>query len=183
MLDAEKLFKMFADQQTLDEIALQMPYAKNKTISILVRTKTGGGGKAGNSSKHGCSIKATIEGSSYLFPVPTKSYNDLKQTDKTLSILNDTKSKLSNRVAFNTIMSFIYDNQMAIIALWFSDGERTKIGDAIIDYLNNQLSSNDYTKLKLKAKDQTELNHDKDMVTKYVQEKLKDTTTVLYFGA
>lgn len=136
---------------------------------------------------HSTSVKITFSSKNdknddipeYTIPIPTKPYNTLRNNEpaniKMEEFMND--ADLSNKIK-QYIRSFIYDNQMAIIAYWYStDLNNRNIEVALEKYLHRAF------KRRSIPKSVTELEADKEMLTDYVRKECKDDTVVLHFGA
>lgn len=93
-------------------------------------------------------------------------------------------TKATNPVIANSVLSFIYDNQMWLRALWESkDGERGRVGSILYDYLEHEITSTKYIDTTSKPKSAKELDADKEEITKYVRKQLKDDSIQLDFGS
>lgn len=199
MLDSNKLFHELFDTQIMDETNLgipvepsdykQMASGKQKTKNgwhIVLRVKAGGAGRSGSSSQHGgCSIKIQNNtGFNMKIVIPNKPYDMLASTDIAVRDLVDFYNKADKTVR-NLVRFFIYDNQMAIIAYWFTpNNENELIAKALFDHMRNSIITKRYDKNTItKSKSQDELENDKVMLNEYVQQKLDDSSIELYFGS
>ena len=136
---------------------------------------------------HSTSVKITFSNKEndnvklkeYTLPVPTKAYNTLRNNAPAIVKMEEfmDKARLSNKIK-QYIRSYIYDNQMAIIAYWYStDLNNRNIEVALEKYLHRAF------KRRSIPKSVTELEADKEMLINYVRKECKDDTIVLYFGA
>ena len=193
---------MFADQQTLDESNIGIPLNKNdyKIMTtkdksgngwqMVIRSARGGAGVAMNQAFHACSIKVqrTSGGSRKLdmkIVIPTKSYDSLKSSD--IAIIDMNKFYANRDIITdvrNVVRSFVYDNQIAIIAFWFTpNDESDRIGTVLKRYMVDQLVSKEYVDNTISTwKSQKELDVDKEKLNEYVQQKLDDASIQLHFG-
>ena len=163
------------------------PFAGNVAVQIFVRSKYGGGGRGGNVSIHDCTVKIIIDGANVIeLPVPVYPYSNIPSEKIRALYKNATKElpNLLNQNIVNSILSFIYDNQMWIRALWESkDGERGRIGSIPYDYLQSAILSSKYIGLSLSPKSARELEDDKEEIVKYVRKQLKDDSIQIDFGS
>lgn len=202
MLDAKKLFEMFADQQALDESNIGIPLSKHdhrvmqtkdksdNGLQMVIRSARGGAGVAMNQAFHACSIKVqeTSRGNIKFerkIVIPSKSYDSLKSTDIAIVDMNEFYAcrNFTMKVR-NIVRSFVYDNQIAIIAFWFTpNDESDRIGTVLKRYMVDQLVSKEYVDNTISTwKSQKELDVDKEKLNEYVQQKLDDASIQLHFG-
>lgn len=167
----------------------QMASGKQKTKNgwhIVLRVKAGGAGRSGSSSQHGgCSIKIQNNtGFNMKIVIPNKPYDMLSSTDIAIKDLTEFYSKADKNIR-NLVRSFIYDNQMAIIAYWFApNNENEPIAKALFDYMRNNIIKKRYDRNGVtRGKSQDELENDKVILNEYVQQKLDDSSIELYFGS
>lgn len=187
MLDAEKIFHMFNDQ--LNEISYVIPAKKKNEhpVTINIRTKLGGGGKAGASSMHSCSIKIKIGSGrnivEYPLIVPTIPFSQFKIDPNKVGSKEYLKNHLNNNDVYDTVIGFVHDNQMAILAYWNeAGGERSAVGKAIETYIKAKISVNNYRDKTFRIpKEQDSLDTDKKEIITYVRKQLKDDTIDIKF--
>ena len=119
----------------------------------------------------------------YTLPVPTKAYNTLRNNAPAIVKMEEFmgKSRLSNKIK-QYIRSYIYDNQMAIIAYWYQDTSDSIVSNVIKKYLIDKMVEGKY-KQTIDAKSADELEQDKEMLTDYVRKECQDDTIILHFGA
>lgn len=199
MLDSQKLFQEIFDNQSLTETNLGIPVEPSdykqmasgipKTKNgwhIVLRVKAGGAGRSGSLSQHGgCSIKIQNNtGFNMKIVIPNKAYDMLSSTDIAIKDLTEFYGKADKNIR-NLVRSFIYDNQMAIIAYWFApNNENEPIAKALFDYMRNNIIKKRYDRNGvIKSKSQDELENDKVILNEYVQQKLDDSSIELYFGS
>ena len=183
MLDWHKLVNLINknNPELMNEVYLRTTGStKNKNIKIVVRCKSGGGGHSNAPSKHDCSIK--VGDAQTEVWIPNKPFDEVKPKGN-LQTISDLKRSLSS-TAFKIVSNFIYDNQAAIIALWYApDGENGRVGSTILSYIRNKLATVDYSSVKVKPKTAAELDADKEAITQYVKDTLQDDTIDLSFGS
>ena len=204
MLDEMKLFeqvnKMIDTKNgILDEIFLPFPTKRSEyeslqndtntktKITIFVRTKFSEGGSSGKPSKHDCTVKVKYgqtSDSNVDVRVPVYAYDDVPSYDRgdvdaSIKKLTNTCGKSISRV----VMSFIYDNQMWLRALWHSQSEAYGTGKLIIDYLRNKIRDTDYVNTGISRKSEDALESDRKEVIEYVRANLGDGTDKLEFGS
>lgn len=153
-------------------------------IFLRARSEASRGGYT--AAQHSCSVKLKIKksGSSaddYEIPIPTKSYNNEKESyfnelTKFYKIIKDDDIT-------NVLINFILDNQMAIIAYWYQDSSTTKEAKALLKYLRSKMAYEKYNNKKHTIKDSKTLKDDQEMLIKYVQDETGKSNTILYFGA
>lgn len=140
---------------------------------------------------HSTSVKITFSNKEidndsikeYTLPVPTKAYNTLRNNAPAIVKMEEfmDKARLSNKIK-QYIRSYIYDNQMAIIAYWYQDTSDSIVSNVIKKYLIDKMAEGKY-KHTINPKTADELEIDKEMLTDYVRKECKDDTVVLHFGA
>lgn len=140
---------------------------------------------------HSTSVKITFSNKEndnvklkeYTLPVPTKAYNTLRNNAPAIVKMEEfmDKARLSNKIK-QYIRSYIYDNQMAIIAYWYQDTSDSIVSNMIKKYLIDKMAEGKY-KQNINAKSADELEQDKEMLTNYVRKECKDDTIILYFGS
>ena len=140
---------------------------------------------------HSTSVKITFSNKEtdsdsireYTLPVPTKAYNTLRNNAPAIVKMEEfmDKSRLSNKIK-QYIRSYIYDNQMAIIAYWYQDTSDSIVSNIIKKYLIDKMAEGKY-KQTIDAKSADELEQDKEMLTDYVRKECQDDTIILHFGA
>lgn len=172
------------DIRTLKEI-IGMPLDENISINmnklykISIRTKFSAS-HGGNVSQHGTSIKIITSEHIYEIEIPTKSYLSLNKSDKALqSIKAFRKSKDINRLMANSVESFIYVNQAAILAYWYIPNDR-KYTDAIEKYITQR--DIDYFSVSASPRTDAQLEDDKRAITEFIRKELNDQTIKLDFG-
>lgn len=152
---------------------------------ILLRARSEASRGGYTAAQHSCSVKLKIKKSGgldeYEIPIPTKSYNNKKESyfnelTKFYKILKDDNIT-------NVLINFILDNQMAIIAYWYQDSSTTKEAKALLKYLRSKMAYEKYNNKKHTIKDDKTLKDDQEMLIKYVQDETGKSNAVLYFGA
>lgn len=140
---------------------------------------------------HSTSVKITFSNKEidndsikeYTLPVPTKAYNTLRNNAPAIVKMEEfmDKARLSNKIK-QYIRSYIYDNQMAIIAYWYQDTSDSIVSNIIKKYLIDKMAEGKY-KQTINAKSADELEQDKEMLTDYVRKECQDDTIILHFGS
>lgn len=194
MLDEMKLFEQVNKMIDTKNGVLNedyIPFGGRVEVRLFIRSKYGGGGRNGNASSHDCTVKIIIKinefkKSNIEFPVPVYSYTDIPvkrlhdMYDTATTKLEDT----TNSIIANSVLSFIYDNQMWLRALWErKDAERGRVGSVIYNYLEREIRSTKYIGATLEPKSMKELEEDQKEITKYVRKQLKDDSIQLDFGS
>lgn len=191
MLDEMKLFEhvnrmIGAKNGVMNES--YTPFAGHETVQLFVRSKYGGGGRGGNTSIHDCTVKIIIVGrnENIELPVPVYPYTNIPSAkiEKKYNDAIKAMNRILGQQMANSILSFVYDNQMWLRALWEAkDVERGKIGSIPYNYLQDEISSSKYMGLSLTPKTEKELDEDKKEITKYVRKQLKDDSIQIDFGS
>lgn len=187
MLDTKKIFHMFNNQ--LNEISYTIPAKKKNEhpVTINIRTKAGGGGRAGMQSVHSCSIKVKIGSGRNVVEcpliIPTVPFSQFKIDPNKVGSKEYLRNHLSNSDAYDAVIGFVHDNQIAILAYWYaSGGERSGIGKVIEAYIKAKISANDYRDRTFRiSKEQDELDADKKGLITHVRKQLKDDTIDIKF--
>ena len=183
--DRKKLSTMLNNIKAADNAFRTNP----ERLTIYVRLNIEVDPGDSDNSKHACSVKyktansRSDNGSKVI--VPTKAYSTFKDNSKAMLSIKELKNddKLTKK-EINGIKSFIYDNQMAIIAYWYSGStNNSKLQMAIRKYILQKIIENDYMSTNFDAKTQPELEQDKKEITDYVRNEMQDHTIELYFGA
>ena len=204
MLDEMKLFEhvnrmIGAKNGVMNEIFLPFPTKRSEyeslqngvntktKISIFVRAKYSEGGSSGKSSKHDCTVKVKYGQTSKAeveVRVPVYAYDDIPLCDKgeiDASIKN--LEKQGGKSISRIVMSFIYDNQMWLRALWHSQSEAYGVGKLMVDYLENKIHDVDYTNVEILRKSESALESDREEVIEYVKTHLGDGAGKPEFGS
>lgn len=135
-------------------------------------------------TQHSASVKIYKSGSrsrtnNIEIRVKTKSYcGDKSHKPISSSLINagiDSKSA-------KFIESFIYDNQMAIIAFWYTTDSGSKFADGFEEYFKNNILENDYYKDSVEPKSDDKLELDKRLIENFIREYYNDSSITLYFG-
>lgn len=155
---------------------------KHTNYNIYIRTGSEGTRAANQKGTHSCSIKVQAQSRKYEIPIPTKAYNTLSSNDKYKKKLKEFKED-KDSVFVKAVTSFIYDNQMAIIAYWYQPNSDTAAAKALFSFMKNQMKINNYARNKIQQRSADELEADKEMLTNYVRKECQDDTIVLHFGA
>ena len=155
---------------------------KHTNYNIYIRTGSEGTRAGAQKGSHSCSIKAQVQSRKYEIPIPTKAYETLSSNDKYKKKLKEFKED-KNSVFVKAVTSFIYDNQMAIIAYWYQPNSDTVAAKALFSFMKNQMKINNYARNKIQQRSADELEQDKEMLTNYVRKECKDDTIILHFGA
>lgn len=140
---------------------------------------------------HSTSVKITFSSKNdknddipeYTIPIPTKPYNTLRNNEPANIKMEEfmDNADLSNKIK-QYIRSFIYDNQMVIIAYWYQNTSDSIISNTLKKYIINKMAEGSY-KHTINPKTADELEIDKEMLTDYVRKECQDDTIVLHFGA
>ena len=133
---------------------------------------------------HGCSIKVQAhskDAGDYII-IPTKSFLSLPKKSKVFTSMEICAKKL-NRKTYKTIESFIYDNQMAIVAYWYCGKYSTDVKLALRRYLATRMRDTKYYNLSVSPKTEAELEKDKEALNSYVRKACKDNNIELFYGS
>lgn len=166
----------------------QMASGKRKTTNgwhIAIRVGISGAAYNDTSSQHACSIKVQKTGSFNMkLAIPTVSYETLPTTDIAVKDMESFCAKADKDIR-DAVRSFVYDNQMAIIAYWYTpSNENEPVAKALEEYMHNQLVQKEYTKNKVtKPKSPDELEADKEALNNYVRQKLDNSSIQLHYGS
>lgn len=171
-----------------DEAPIQNALSMNRNnyevskdkIRILVRRED----EATNA--HGCSVKVQrLKGSKsdIAIPIPTKPYGTLKKGDPALAGLDELRDAVSSK-EYKAISSFLYDNQMLIIAYWYSHKfNDDEVCNLLRRYIAERLINGKYYKDQVAAKSAEQLEGDKKEIDDYVSNSTKNRIKHLYYGA
>ena len=140
------------------------------------------GGKNSNASgmQHSVSIKVKTKKNAKGFPIPisTKSYADGITSSK--QDIDDSLKKAGVSKSFiRFAKSFIYDNQMALCAYWYTKDVPFTVFDA---YFKAKTSEVDYSSTKIDPKTTDELNADKIEIINYLRNATKNPDLIVDFG-
>ena len=166
MIDIVKLMEAVENFGLMDESSIK--FRTNPECKIIVRSKTGGGGHAGNPSQHGCSIKLMVKGIKSAVPliIPEIPYEELDQVAaiKVQDSITELYRKTDNGKHYHADMclQFAYDNQAAIVTLWNVDDEASPEGEMIKEFMQHQADATNYYKTKRKTW-KTRKEYDEDM--------------------
>lgn len=133
---------------------------------------------------HGCSIKVQThsnENGDYII-IPTKSFLSLPKNSKVFTSMETCAKKL-NRKTYKAIESFIYDNQMAIIAYWYCGKQTADVKVALSRYLATKMRDTKYYNISISPKTDAELEKDKEALNSYVRKECKDNNIELFYGS
>ena len=155
---------------------------KHTNYNIYIRTGSEGTRAGAQKGSHSCSIKAQVQSRKYEIPIPTKAYETLSSNDKYKKKLKEFKED-KDSVFVKAVTSFIYDNQMAIIAYWYQPNSDTVAAKALFSFMKNQMKINNYARNKIQQRSADELEADKEMLINYVRKECQDDTIILHFGA
>ena len=179
----ETSFSMPKDKGQLSQLKKSSGFRIKNDCRILIRTADEAG--YGNSKAyHACSVKIySADKASCELDVPTKYFPD---KDKAYNKIQDFKKSdtlgLPTRVR-EAFVSFIYDNQMAIVAYWYLSGRDLKTKDILDEYFKNQIIKNNYVRNGLSGpKSKEDLENDKNALRNYVWMHPSGSTTELNFG-
>lgn len=181
LLDAEKLLSVLRSR-VLTEANLSVPTCKSDykklakaqdltfhgaVASIYMRSKDEAAvGKSEGRGKHGCSVKVSTQFGEFSIAIPSGQM-DLQR--KSVNDIDVFHSSVKDRNLRSSVMSLIYDNQVAILALWNAVGQ-DDLRRAIRGYIKAQIISSDYLKQPIKScKTEDELESDKDELVAYIQ--------------
>ena len=135
---------------------------------------------------HSTSVKITTDNEDegdYTIPIPTKAYSTLRHNAPAIvrmeEFINESKSPSKIK---QVVRSFIYDNQMAIIAYWYQDTSNSTVSNILERYLIDKMVEGKYKQI-INAKSADELEQDKEMLTNYVRKECQDDTIILHFGS
>lgn len=155
---------------------------KHTNYNIYIRTGSEGTRAGAQKGSHSCSIKAQVQSRKYEIPIPTKAYETLSSNDKCKKKLKEFKQD-KDSLFVKAVTSFIYDNQMAIIAYWYQPNSSTPAAKALFSFMKNQMKTNNYAHNRVHHKTSDELEVDKEMLTNYVRKECQDDTIILHFGS
>lgn len=191
------------DEETLNETSITIPYTddilsslkslapgeyetNNGVYKIFVRDANSAvrGKMATEKSgmQHGASVKLYDPNNNMLIIIPTKSFeiNDNETRKDFKTIEKFTKTSGWPKKAIKTVLNFIFDNQMLIIALWYAN--TSDMVKCLTELCKIKFIEEDYANAKIKPKRQLELNNDKKDLNEYVRKELNDPSIELYFG-
>ena len=192
-----------AEDEALNEASISIPYTDNILTSlkslpfgeyvtdngvykIFVRDANSAvRGKMATSEsgmQHSASIKLYGPNDNRLIIIPTKSFevNDNETRKDFKTIENFVKTSGWPKKAIKTVLNFIFDNQMLIIALWYAN--TSDMVKCLTELCKIKFIEEDYANAKIKPKRQLELNNDKKDLNEYVRKELNDPSIELYFG-
>lgn len=182
MINISELMRLVGNYDSINESFIMIPGKgkSTKTFKIDVRSRSGGGGRAGNVSQHSCSIKVKVDGTSTGIPliIPPIPYDTLdeKGIEKVQGSIDTMYRKLkqSESKIGDACLQFAYDNQAAIVALWSINDETSPEGIALKDYMKERVSEVDYFSAKRKSwKSEEEYNADVAKINTYVKDHIK----------
>lgn len=133
---------------------------------------------------HGCSIKVQTHSSDngdYII-IPTKSFLDLPKNSKVFTSMETCAKKL-NRKTYKAIESFIYDNQMAIVAYWYCGKQTANIQVSLRRYLAKRMRDTKYYNVSISPKTEDELEKDREALTNYVRKDRNNNNIELFYGS
>ena len=133
---------------------------------------------------HGCSIKVQTHSSDngdYII-IPTKSFLDLPKNSKVCTSMEICAKKL-NRKTYKAIESFIYDNQMAIVAYWYCGKQTANIQVSLRRYLAKRMRDTKYYNVSISPKTEAELEKDREALTNYVRKDRNNNNIELFYGS
>lgn len=133
---------------------------------------------------HGCSIKVQTHSSDngdYII-IPTKSFLDLPKNSKVFTSMEICAKKL-NRKTYKAIESFIYDNQMAIVAYWYCGKQTANIQVSLRRYLAKRMRDTKYYNVSISPKTEAELEKDREALTNYVRKDRNNNNIELFYGS
>lgn len=133
---------------------------------------------------HGCSIKVQTHSSDngdYII-IPTKSFLSLPKNSKVFTSMETCAKKL-NRKTYKAIESFIYDNQMAIVAYWYCGKQTVNIQVSLRRYLAKRMRDTKYYNVSISPKTEDELEKDREALTNYVRKDRNDNNIELFYGS
>lgn len=133
---------------------------------------------------HGCSIKVQTHSSDngdYII-IPTKSFLSLPKNSKVFTTMETCAKKL-NRKTYKAIESFIYDNQMAIVAYWYCGKQTADIQVSLRRYLAKRMRDTKYYNVSVSPKTEDELEKDREALTNYVRKDRNNNNIELFYGS
>ena len=142
--------------------------------SIIIIRNRYNDGYSGNIIRHSTSVKVKIKAEEHSITIPTCSYYTLSAPDRAITELSNFKRISVNKNVINFVVSFIYDNQAAIIAYWYVQNLDDKVKDAFTKYFSERVSSGRYSKGDVQPKIDKYLNADFDNVMDYIRKEIDD---------
>lgn len=147
---------------------------------LLVRTNEQG--HSGNRISHATSVKVVTPHHTYEIMIPTKAYDSAKDS-YTESMSEFMKNKELDATVRSVVRSFIYDNQMAIIAYWYHGTANDDIGKELVNLMTINMRVSEYIRNTVtKPKTQQELDADKEDLNAHFRQFLHDDNYNFYFG-
>lgn len=173
MLDLKNFMK-FANSP-IDESAV-IYLGDKQNIKIFLRNRHDDG-RSGNIIRHATSVKIKCGNSKEIsIRIPAESYysDSVKSVTKDSIKQIDSTKELKDYKKF--IKSFIYDNQAAIIALWYADTMSNEELAAFQKYFDDKVAQNVfmYNKGNIKPKTDSQLNADRIELVEYLRKELND---------
>lgn len=158
---------------------------------MLIRTGKEATHGSSSAPVHQCSVKIYLSKSSgsdgdFELDIPTKPFNSPsaeKANTKLKKFSESRKSPLKNKLdpAFrDAVVNFIYDNQMALIALWYCENSRQQ--EFLENYIKRKLIDVDYVKGKFGPKSERQLLDDRRMLKDLMWTDPKGPDGELNFG-
>lgn len=153
-------------------------------VNILVRLKREA--SRGNYDPiHGCSVKIKTPDKpekGYDIPILKSTFIESNSNVLKSKMAAFSKAKISKK-EHDAVMSFIYDNQAAILAYWNIDYGQERLMQPITKYLVTRMIEKEYYKNPVQMKTDAELDDDKKAVTEYVRNELNDQKIELKFDS
>lgn len=147
---------------------------------LLVRTNEQG--HSGNLISHSTSVKIVTLNRTFELKVPTKAY-DVAKPSFTEAIQEFMKNKQIDSTVRSVVRSFVYDNQMTIIAYWYHGTADDDIGKELVNLMMINMQVSDYIRNPItKPKSQAELDSDKEDLNEHFRKLLHDDSFSFHFG-
>ena len=163
-----------------EHVLLDIMTKKGKVKKQILVRSAKEGAYSNTISQHAPTIKIKSENGSKENPVkvPLIQIDELSSGDFYTSLNKFSSSEQK------FIKSFIYENQMYILAIWFNLDDRVNalLQELLRNKINLDIRNKLYTK-RLNPKTRDELEKDKEDIIKYVRNKLKDDKVIISFNS
>ena len=165
------------DSYLIFEQSFNIDSKKGSNLKILIRSAQEGA--YGNTiSQHAPTVKIINKTRMKPIVVPMTSINEIDHADFYADV-NTYKNDVREY-----IKSFIYSNQMYILAIWFNlDSVVNRQLQKLLEEKVKEDTKNKLYQKKLKPKTRDELEKDKEEIIKYVRNKLKDDKVIISFNS
>ena len=171
------------DRASYNELLNNTAYTRSRYNSIYIRNQHDAT-HGGDDAQHATSIKVRLVNRTELsIPVPTKAYSTLNKADRAIRGLNEFMGSSAPKEVKNLVRSFIYTNQMAIVAYWYCSSSSDEVAAVLLQYMKNAFAAQYKGKNVSSPKTADQLEDDKEALIAYVRSELQNDTVQLYFGA